>query len=109
MLTRYLFILDRHASEFIFYGFQMIFNPPDPALPPPPSRRPRHHLPLNPPLPEADANCMRHVTARRTDSGRMPGIKLLAPISTHPQDGDDYASTILRGYIPVQSRFQSQS
>lgn len=35
MLTRYLFILDRHASEFIFYGFQMIFNPPDPALSPP--------------------------------------------------------------------------
>jgi len=25
--ARYLFILDRHASEFIFYGFQMIFNP----------------------------------------------------------------------------------
>lgn len=47
--SRYLFIFDnRHASEFIFYGFQMIFNPLQP---------------------EADANCMRHVTDGRTHAG----------------------------------------
>jgi len=46
---------------------------------------------------------MRHVTARRTDSGRMPGIKLLAPISTHPQDDIVPIPIPMPYWIPIRS------